>query len=66
MIAEILKKEKLKAEFEQEKNSYHYEFTPYSYNPRIARKFTLPVHIDFGQGIIQLIEQIKGELDNEG
>ena len=66
MIAEILKKEKLKAEFEQEENSYHYMFTPYSYNPRIGKKFTLPVHIDFGQGIIQLIEQIRGELDNEG
>ena len=66
MIAEILKKEKLKAEFEQEGNSYHYEFTPYSYNPSIGKKFTLPVHIDFGQGIIQLIEKIRCELDNEG
>ena len=66
MIAEILKKKKLKAEFEQEGNSYHYEFTPYSYNPRIGKKITLPVHIDFGQGIIQLIEQIRDELVNEG
>ena len=66
MIAEILKKDELDAEFEQGENNYHYEFTPYSYNPRIGRKFTLPVHIDFGQGIIQLIEQIRNELDNEG
>ena len=65
MIGEILKKDKLVSEFKADKTSYHYEFTPYSYNPRIGRKFTLPVHIDFGQGIIQLAEQIKSELDNQ-
>ena len=61
-----MKKEKLITEFEQEENSSHYTFTPYSYNPRIGKKFTLPVHIDFGQGIIQLVEQIISELDNGG
>ena len=62
MIAEIMNINKIDTDFEQEGSSYHYEFTPYSYNPTIGKKFTLPVHIDFGQGILQLIEQIKNEL----
>jgi UDP-glucose 4-epimerase len=65
MIAEILKKEQLNISFEQGNNSHHYEFTPYSYSPKVGRKFTLPVHIDFGQGIIQLVEQITNELEKE-
>ena len=63
MIAEILRKDKLVAKFEQNSdNSSHYEYTPYSYIPRVGEKFTLPVHIDFGQGIIQLIEDVKRDL----
>ena len=63
MIAEILNMNEIDVDFEMGENSYHYEFTPYSYNPSVGKKFTLPVHIDFGQGILQLIEQIKNEID---
>jgi UDP-glucose 4-epimerase len=62
MIGEILRKDELKAIYNQDANSFHYEFTPYTYNPTTGKKYTLPVHIDFGQGILELIEEVKKEL----
>tara|TARA_Y100000768_G_scaffold333690_1_gene273896 strand:- start:29429 stop:30295 length:867 start_codon:yes stop_codon:yes gene_type:complete len=39
----------------------HYITTPYNYNKPIARKYVMPFYIDFGQGILQMIEEIKAE-----
>jgi len=37
----------------------HYVRTPYAYQPKLARKYVLPMHIDLGQGLIELIEEVN-------
>lgn len=39
----------------------HYQVTPYSYNPKIAKKLVLESYLDLGQGILDCIESIKME-----
>jgi UDP-glucose 4-epimerase len=58
MLAEILgyKCEILHNESTQ---AGHYVRTPYAYQPKLGRKFVLPLHVDLGQGLIQLIEEIQ-------
>lgn len=46
-------------EFLDETHSGHYEITPYSYMPKLAKKYAAPLHIDMGQGIIQLMEDFN-------
>ena len=58
MLSEILGIEK-KLKFKDKKDSGHYSRTPYSYQPRLAKKYTPNVHFDLGQGLLQLIESIK-------
>jgi len=58
MLSEILGIEK-RLKFKDKKDSGHYSRTPYSYQPRLAKKYTPNVHFDLGQGLLQLIESIK-------
>ena len=37
----------------------HYTRTPYAYEPKIGRKYIPPLHVDLGQGLLQLIGEIK-------
>ena len=37
----------------------HYVRTPYAYEPRIGRKYVPPMHVDLGQGLLQLIEHVQ-------
>jgi len=64
MISEILGITK-KLKFVKTKLTGHYTFTPYSYSPKIGKKINQLLHVDFGQGIIQLIEEIKNKLNEE-
>ena len=36
--------------------------SPYSFNPRTAKKITSNQHIDLGQGLLTLIEKIYNDL----
>jgi UDP-glucose 4-epimerase len=36
----------------------HYEVTPYSFNPRIAKKIISEYYLDMGQGILQVLQEI--------
>jgi UDP-glucose 4-epimerase len=40
----------------------HYVRTPYSYNPKIGLKYSPPFHVDLGQGILHLVEEIDHTL----
>ena len=60
MLAEILGYEG-GVEFLETKNIGHYVRTPYAYQPKIGRKYISPMHVDLGQGLIQLIQQIHTE-----
>ena len=42
----------------------HYVMTPYRYTPKQAKKLVPDEFIDLGQGVLEIIEDIHGELDN--
>ena len=51
--------------FESEMSNYHYSLTPYRYTPKKAKKLVPNEYIDIGQGILNLIEETKLNIDNE-
>lgn len=57
MIKEILGA-KYSVEFRKEEPEAHYEITPYSFNPRIGRKYVSSYYLDMGQGLLQLMEEL--------
>ena len=56
---EIMKQKKVLVSYNKGNKFDHYEMTPYSYIPQVGKKFTNSIHVDFGQGIMQLIEEIR-------
>ena len=62
MINEILRNQ-IKIEYREKNQLHHYEITPYSYKPQIARKITSKNSYDFGQGLMELIYLIDNELN---
>jgi UDP-glucose 4-epimerase len=60
MIAEILNLKNDSVEFIEEESSGHYVRTPYAYQPKLGRKYIPSVHVDLGQGLLQVIT----DLDN--
>lgn len=58
MLAEILGLGK-PVEFINQDQPGHYVRTPYAYQPKLGRKYVPPMHVDLGQGLIQLIEEIR-------
>ena len=37
----------------------HYNRTPYAYLPKLGRKYVAPFHVDLGQGLMQLIDEVQ-------
>ena len=61
MFSEILGRE-IKVEYAQpDIPDGHYRITPYHFHPRAGRKLTSNLYVDFGQGILQVLEQISQE-----
>jgi UDP-glucose 4-epimerase len=58
MLAEILGLPG-EIDFRDENYAGHYVRTPYAYQPRLGRKYTPPLHVDLGQGLLQLIEEVR-------
>lgn len=44
----------------------HYKVTPYSFQPRIARKLVSSYYLDMGQGLIECLAEITSRLTPEG
>ena len=63
MLAEILGL-KNAVEFEGGGQSGHYVRTPYAYQPKLGRKYTPQIHVDLGQGLLQLINGIRSQIDS--
>jgi UDP-glucose 4-epimerase len=59
MLAEILGVPD-KVSFRDEDYIGHYVRTPYAYQPKLGRKYAPPLHIELGQGLLQLIDEIRG------
>jgi len=58
MLAEILNLRGA-VQFAEGEQPGHYVRTPYAYQPRLGRKYTPPLHVDLGQGLLQLIEDVR-------
>jgi UDP-glucose 4-epimerase len=37
----------------------HYVRTPYAYQPKLGRKYVPPLHVDLGQGLLQVIDEVR-------
>jgi len=59
MLAEILDIPKNKVNFVDGKYSGHYVRTPYTYQPKLGRKYIPPLHVDLGQGLVEMIGEIN-------
>lgn len=62
MINEIIAKNK-KIKLLNENSDLHYDITPYSFHPRLGKKYISDYYIDLGQGIIQCAEEIFNSLN---
>ena len=60
MIKEMLNNQ-VKVEFLPATYSEHYEITPYNFTPKLAKRIQSAYYVDFGQGILDLIEQTYKE-----
>jgi UDP-glucose 4-epimerase len=56
MLSEILG---LPQDVEFVEKKGHYVRTPYAFRPQLGRKYVPPMHVDLGQGLIELIEDIQ-------
>lgn len=62
MISEILG-ESLEFEYENSHDSGHYIISPYSFNPRVGKKIAPALHVDLGQGLLRVIEELYEKLN---
>jgi UDP-glucose 4-epimerase len=62
MLAEILGRPDA-VEFVEAAHDGHYVRTPYAYRPSVGQKYVPSMHVDLGQGLIQLIEDVQREID---
>ena len=58
MLAEILGMSQ-NVEFVESDHPGHYIRTPYAYQPKLGRKYAPPLHVDLGQGLLELILEIQ-------
>ncbi|MBP7654582.1 NAD(P)-dependent oxidoreductase, partial [Candidatus Dependentiae bacterium] len=59
MIKEIFNNE-IEIEFKPECSfEDHYEMTPYSFRPKLGKKYIVNPHIDLGQGILDILHKMK-------
>jgi UDP-glucose 4-epimerase len=63
MVSEMLEN-KASIEYTDGKMEGHYEVTPYTFRPRIAKKINLESEIELGQGILDVIYDIYKNLDS--
>jgi UDP-glucose 4-epimerase len=60
MLAEIMGMPE-SIDFRDEAYAGHYVRTPYAYLPKLGRKYTAPLHVDLGQGLLQMIDEVRRE-----
>ena len=65
MIKEIFQGE-IEVEYNSTDLMHHYDFTPYSFKPRVAKKIQLKNHHDLGQGILEQIYENHEMLNSRG
>jgi UDP-glucose 4-epimerase len=63
MINEIFQN-KIEIRMHAKSSPTHYKMSPYSFNPKMAKKLVCNPHIDLGQGLLNLISEIHNELES--
>lgn len=48
----------IKVKFTNNNSVKHYTITPYNFSPKLGKKLTSNTFIDFGQGLLQVIEEV--------
>ena len=61
MLAEILGISQDSIEFIKGDHIGHYIRTPYAYQPKLGKKYIPPIHVDLGQGLLQMINELQTE-----
>jgi UDP-glucose 4-epimerase len=62
MLAEILGIPQDATHFAEMEHAGHYIRTPYAYQPKLGRKYVPPIHVDLGQGLLQLINEVQNKI----
>lgn len=62
MIKEMLEN-KIEVEYIPPTFNYHYEITPYTFAPKIAKRLISKSYVDLGQGILKCIQSIYKEIN---
>ena len=62
MLSEILDISS-EIKFTEPQHLGHYTRTPYAHQSTIGRKFTPPLHVDLGQGLLELIEYVMANIN---
>lgn len=63
MLAEILGMPQA-VDFIESDHAGHYIRTPYAYQTRLGRKYVPPLHVDLGQGLLELIGEVHKDMTN--
>ena len=61
MISEILDIKTPVKFIENEQQQHHYIRTPYAFQPKLGKKYIPSLHVDLGQGLIELMNEIRSE-----
>ena len=64
MIAEILGRSN-SVKFVESEHAGHYVRTPYAYQPKLGRKYIPQMHVDLGQGLLQLIDEVRNSSNED-
>ena len=59
ILSEILGFSPKTVKFSEDKYAGHYVRTPYAYQPKLGKKYIPPIHVDLGQGLLQVIDDIS-------
>ncbi|MFA4991120.1 MAG: NAD(P)-dependent oxidoreductase [Candidatus Omnitrophota bacterium] len=62
MIREMLDN-KIEIEYRKAPKNSHYQITPYNFAPKLAKKLVSRTYFDLGQGILDCMQNIHGELN---
>ena len=62
MLGEILGLPESAIEFFDGEYEGHYIRTPYAYQPKLGRKYIPPMHVDLGQGILEVINEVEKKI----
>ena len=65
MIKEIINDNDIQIEYDSKASDAHYEMTPYTFSPKYGKKMSPQLHRDFGQGLLQVIEDVYNDLHPE-